>query len=89
MTDDEIMLRLILGNIGDEVALRNICEVHCEEVEELTDEERDFLIHTNHFYYSEEEFYEMHDADVEEFQWLIDHEVLLKTTDGYVYKNCV
>ena len=31
MTDGERLVYLILGNIGDEVALKNICEAHSIE----------------------------------------------------------
>lgn len=89
MTDEEIMWRLILGNINDDVALKNICEVHYEEMEKLTEKEMDFLIETNQFYYSKEQFCEMHGVNEEHFQELIDDETLIKTMDGYVWKNCV
>ena len=50
MTDGERLVYLILGNIGDEVALKNICEAHSIEMEEIDDREKEFLIHTNQFY---------------------------------------
>ena len=49
MTDGERLVYLILGNIGDEVALKNICEAHSIEMEEIDDREKEFLIHTNQF----------------------------------------
>lgn len=36
MNEDEIMKRLIFGNLGDETALRNICEAHNQCMGELT-----------------------------------------------------
>lgn len=89
MTEDEKLVRLIFGNIGDDTALANICEAQYMEVEELTEEEREFLIHTNSFYYSAEDFCELHDDDEESFQSLVDDGTIVKTTDGFVWKNCV
>lgn len=87
--DIERLLRLAVGNVGDEVALRNICEAQGENVEELSKKNREFLFHTNSFYYSAEEFMELHEADREYFQSYLDSGHIIKTTDGYVFINCV
>ncbi len=87
--DFERFLRLAVGNVGDEVALRNICEAQGENVEELSEKDREFLYHTNSFYYSAEEFMELHEADREYFQSYLDSGNIVKTTDGYVFINCV
>ena len=42
MNDNDIMARLILGNVGDETALRNICEAHNQCIDELAQEEKDY-----------------------------------------------
>lgn len=42
------------------------------DIEEITKKEGDFLIHTNNFYYNVEEFCEIHEADKEEFQRLLE-----------------
>lgn len=82
-------MRLIIGNIGDEVALKNICEAQEAEMEELSEREKEFYIHTNQFYNSEEGFCELHQEDKETFQSLVEEGIIVKTTDGFVYKNCV
>lgn len=56
MNDAEIMARLILGNVGDETALRNICEAHNQCIDELAPEEKKHMFATNSFYYSAKEF---------------------------------
>lgn len=89
MIIDEKMFRLICGNVGDEFALANICEAQDMEVEELTKEERDFLIATNSFYYSAKDFCELHDEDEEYFQSLIEDGTVVETSGGFVWKNCV
>ena len=38
MTNEERLVYLILGNIGDEVALKNICEAHSIEMEEIDEQ---------------------------------------------------
>lgn len=60
--EDAIMMRLILENIGDNVALKNICKVHGMELDELDKKQKNFLLK---------------------------EEILIKTVDGYVWKNCV
>lgn len=87
--DAAIMLRLTMGNIGDEVALKNICEAQSERFEELTDDEKEFLIDTNSFYYSEEEYCLLHNETPERFRDLVSEGYIVKTTDGYVFINCV
>lgn len=89
MTKDEKLMKLICGNIGDDFALKNICEAQETQMEELSEEERDFMIHTNAFYNSAEEFYELHEADTEYFQSLLDDGIIVRTSGGFVYKNCV
>lgn len=89
LNKEEKMLRLICGNIGDSFALANICEAQDMKVNELTGDERKYLIHTNGFYYSSQEFCELHDADMEYFQSLLNDGIIVKTTGGYVWKNCV
>lgn len=89
MDVNERMIRLVFGNIGDEIALKNICEAQYEDMEGLTKKDRDFLIHTNQFYYSMEDFCELHEASPEDFQELMKDGDIVKTTDGYVYKNGV
>lgn len=87
--DPAILIRLIAGNAGDEVALKNICEVHLECMEELTDDEKDFYIETNNFYRSAEEFCCIHSSEPEYFENLLKDGIIVKTSDGYVWKNCV
>ena len=87
--DPALLMRLIIGNEGDEVALKNICEAQHECMEELTDDEKKFLIETNSFYRSEAEFFYMHNAEDWELYSLIEDGTIVKTTDGFVYKNCV
>lgn len=89
MEENERILRLILGNMGDETALKNICEAQDVEMEGLSESEKEFYIHTNQFYSSAENFCELHQEDKEIFQSLVEEGVILKTTDGFVYKNCV
>lgn len=87
--DPAILARLIAGNAGDDVALNNICEVHRECVDELTEDEKEYYIETNSFYRSAEEFSFIHETEPEYFEWLVGNGTIIKTTDGYVYKNCV
>lgn len=87
--DPVILVRLIVGNEGDEVALKNICEVHLECMEELTEDEKEYYIETNSFYRSAEEFCCIHTAEPEYFEQLVEDGIVIKTTDGYVWKNCV
>lgn len=90
MDENEILLRLILGNVNDEVALRNICEVHLIDPLEITPEEEDFLIATNNFYYSVEEFNTLHhEKDDVFFQSLINDGTIAAASNGYVWINCV
>ena len=90
MSDNEILLRLILGNRGDETALRNICESHDICMEELTPEETEYMYHTNNFYYSVEEFCTIHrEGTTEMFNELLGSGIIAATTDGFVWKNCV
>lgn len=89
MEENERILRLILGNIGDEAALKNICEAHEVEMEELSESEKEFYIHTNQFYDSVENFCELHQEDKEAFQRLVEEGDIVKTSGGFVYKNCV
>lgn len=84
-----VLMRLIMGNAGDEVALRNICEAQLESMEELSDDEKEFLIETNSFYRSAEEFSYLHNAEPGEFERLVEDRVIVRTTDGYVWKDCV
>lgn len=87
--DSIILARLIMGNIGDEVALRNICEAQLACMEELTDEEKEYYIETNSFYRSAKEFTYIHNEELEEFKRLLEMGIIVKTSDGYVWKNCV
>lgn len=87
--DPEKLIRLIMGNEGDEVALQNICEAQGEDIDTLTDDEKKFFYHTNSFYYNAEEYIELHESDEEEFQMMLDSGVIVKTKDGYVFLNCV
>lgn len=90
MTREEILLRLVLGNLGDETALRNICEAHDMCVDELTPREREYLYATNSFYYSAEEFNTIHEEETdEEFRRLLEDGIIVATTDGYVWVDCV
>lgn len=90
MNEEEIMERLILGNLGDETALRNICEAHNLCVDELTSKEKDFLIATNSFYYNAAEFNTIHrEKDDELFQSLLEMETIVATSNGFVWLNCV
>ena len=89
MTDGERLVYLILGNIGDEVALRNICEAHIIEMEEIDDREKEFLIHTNQFYCDIEAFMDLHLETKEEFDFLLENGNIVKTSDGFVWKNVV
>ena len=89
MTDGERLVYLILGNIGDEVALKNICEAHNIEMEEIDDREKEFLIHTNQFYSSVEACMDLHLETKEEFDFLLESGDIVKTSDGFVWKNVV
>lgn len=89
MTDGERLVYLILGNIGDEVALKNICEAHSIEMEEIDDQAKKFLIHTNQFYCDIEAFMDLHLEIKEEFDFLLKSGDIVKTTDGFVWKNVV
>lgn len=89
MTDGERLVYLILGNIGDEVALKNICEAHNIEMEEIDDREKEFLIHTNQFYSSVEAFMDLHLETKEEFDFLLESGDIVKTSDGFVWINVV
>lgn len=89
MTDGERLVYLILGNIGDEVALKNICEAHSIEIEEIDVREKEFLIHTNQFYSSVEAFMDLHLETKEEFDFLLESGDIVKTSDGFVWKNVV
>lgn len=90
MNENEIILRLILGNVGDEKALKNICEAHNIVADELTSEEKEFFYHTNNFYYSLEEFCAIHYEEGSElFYDLLKSGIIVATKDGYVWCNCV
>lgn len=90
MNDDEIMVRLILGNVGDETALRNICEAHNLFMDELTPEEKDYMFATNSFYYNIEEFSTIHSEETDAlFYELLDTGTIVATKDGFVWVNCV
>jgi len=89
MTDEERLVYLILGNIGDEVALKNICEAHSIEIEQIDDREKEFLIHTNQFYCNAEAFMDLHLETKEEFDYLLESGDIVKTSDGFVWKNVV
>ena len=65
MNDAEIMARLILGNVGDETALRNICEAHNQCIDELAPEEKKHMFATNSFYYSAKEFNTIHSEETD------------------------
>ena len=69
MNENEILMRLILGNVGDETALRNICEAHHLCMDELTPREREYMYATNNFYYNAQEFYTIHHEETEELQY--------------------
>lgn len=47
MTFEERLLCLIFGNIGDKVAIKNICEVHDVDMEKIDENEKEFFLHTN------------------------------------------
>ncbi len=90
MNDNDIMARLILGNVGDETALRNICEAHNQCIDELAQEEKDHMYATNNFYYSAEEFSTIHSEETDElFHELLEAGTLVATKDGFVWVNCV
>ena len=90
MSNNEILLRLILGNLGDETALRNICESHDMCMEELTPEKKEYMYHTNNFYYSVEEFCTIHREGTKEmFNELLESGIIVATKDGFVWKDCV
>lgn len=87
--DPAVLVRLIMGNVGDETALKNICEAQSECIEDLTNDDKEFLIETNSFYRSGAEFSLLHDTEYSDFERLVEDGIIVKTTDGYVYKNCV
>lgn len=90
MNENEILMRLILGNVGDETALRNICEAHQLCMDELTPREREYMYATNSFYYNAQEFYTIHHEETEEmFHELIGSGTIVSTRDGFVWVNCV
>ncbi len=90
MNDNEIMQRLILGNIGDERALRNICEAHNQCMDELTLDEKEYMYATNSFYCSAEEFRTIHSEETDElFHELLEAGTIVATKDGFVWVNCV
>lgn len=90
MSENEIMMRLILGNVDDETALKNICEAHNLCMYNLTSEEREYMIHTNNFYYSAEEFRTIHNEETNEmFLELLESGIIAATKDGFVWLNCV
>ena len=90
MTREEILIRLILGNLGDETALKNICEAHGMSVDELTPRDRAYLYATNSFYYSAEEFNTIHEEETdEEFNRLLKDGIIVATEDGFVWVDCV
>ena len=89
MTNEERLIYLTLGNIGDEVALKNICEAHSIEMEEIDNQEKNFLIHTNHFYYDVDTFMDLHQEAKELFDFLLNSGNMVKTSDGFVWKNVV
>lgn len=88
--DPVILIRLVMGNAGDEIALKNICEAHMDTMEDLTDEEREYLFATNSFYHNEKEFAYIHsDTGPGDFDGLVEEGIIVQTTDGYVWKDCV
>lgn len=90
MGKNEILVRLILGNAGDETALKNICEAHNLCVDGLTPEEREYMTATNNFYYSAEEFRTIHcEEDNDMFCGLLKLGIIAAVKDGFVWKNCV
>lgn len=90
MTREEILIRLILGNLGDETALKNICEAHGMSVDELTPRDREYLYATNSFYYNTEEFNTIHEEETdEEFNRLLRDGIIVATEDGFVWVDCV
>lgn len=90
MTREEILIRLILGNLGDETALKNICEAHGMSVDELKTRDREYLYATNSFYYSAEEFNTIHEEETdEEFNRLLEDGIIVATEDGFVWVDCV
>lgn len=90
MNENEILMRLILGNVGDETALRNICEAHHLCVDELTPREREYMYATNSFYYNAQEFNTIHHEETEELlHELIESGTIVSTKDGFVWVDCV
>lgn len=90
MNDAEIMARLILGNVGDETALRNICEAHNQCIDELAPEEKKHMFATNSFYYSAKEFNTIHSEETDAlFHELLEAGTIVDTKDGFVWVNCV
>lgn len=89
MTYEERLVYLILGNVGDETALKNICEVHGVDTEEISEEEKEFFIHTNQFYYNIENFMDLHELTKEDFEELMREGHIVKSSDGFVWINVV
>lgn len=90
MNENEIMRRLILGNVGDGTALRNICEAHNQCIDELSPEEKEHMYATNSFYYSAEEFNAIHSEETDElFHELLEAGMIVTTKDGFVWIDCV
>lgn len=90
MNENEILARLILGNLGDVTALRNICQAHDMCVDELTPREREYLFATNSFYYNVEEFNTIHCEETDAlFRELLKAGIIIATKDGFVWVNCV
>ena len=89
MDINERIYKLIMGNVSDKVALKNICEAQGMDMDELSEEDREFLYHTNHFYCDSEDFCKLHEEEEEFFHSLVEDGYIVKTEDGYVYKNCV
>lgn len=78
-------MRLMLGNVGDETALRNICEAH-----HLYMDEREYMYATNSFYYNAQEFNTIHHKETEEvFCELIESGAIVSTKDGFIWVDCV
>lgn len=87
--DPAVLARLIIGNAGDEIALKNICEAQAECIYELSEDDKEFLFETNGFYRSKEEYCYLHDEEPDFFDYLVREGLIVKTLDGYVFKNCV
>lgn len=89
MTFEERLLCLIFGNIGDKVALKNICEVHDVDMEKIDENEKEFFLHTNQFYYDIKDFMNLHELTSEDFDDLIKEGHIVKSSDGFVWINVV